>query len=346
MAIKVAIVGATGYTGLELIRLLLLHKKVEISLITSRKYSSQKLSQIFPYLIDRFPLICEELDTELVMDRADFIFTALPHKIPQKLIPTFLDNEKKVVDLSADFRFDEAYVYENWYEKHSCPHLLKEAVYGLPEIYNDVIKKAKLVASPGCYPTSVILGLAPLLKENIIDTNRIIIDSASGISGAGREPSLNNLFCEVSENFKAYKIGTHRHTPEIEQELSKLAGTKITVTFTPHLVPINRGILSTIYVEFNGDLKEKDIYTLYKKFYNENSFIRVMPEGKYPDTIQVRGSNYCDLGIKLNKKTNKIIILSAIDNLVKGAAGQAVQNMNLMLGLSEDEGLVNLSLFP
>ncbi|MDY6862694.1 MAG: N-acetyl-gamma-glutamyl-phosphate reductase, partial [Thermodesulfobacteriota bacterium] len=302
--------------------------------------------QIFPYLADRFHLTCEEPDIETVVNMADFIFTALPHKVPQKLIPAFLDNGKKVVDLSADFRFDEAWVYENWYEKHSCPHLLKTAVYGLPEIYREKIKKAEIIANPGCYPTSVILGLAPLLKEDIIDTGRIIIDSASAISGAGREPSPNNLFCEVSENFKAYGIGTHRHTPEIEQEISKLRGKKVVVTFTPHLIPINRGILSTIYTEYRGNFEEKDVYNLYKNFYKDEKFIRVMPQGKYPDTIQVRGSNYCDLGITLNKKTNKIIILSAIDNLVKGAAGQAIQNMNLMLGLSEDEGLKNLPLCP
>lgn len=343
---RIGVVGATGYTGLELIRLLLRHPYVQLSALTAERYIGQPIWKVFPSLLKEINLTCQPLEADPLAERCDFIFTALPHKAAMEVVPSFLQKGIKVVDLSADFRLRDAQVYEEWYEKHTAVQFLKEAVYGIPEIHRQEIKKATLVANPGCYPTSIILALAPALRHKLIDPHSIIADSKSGVSGAGRSAVLSSLYAEVSENFKAYKVTEHRHTPEIEQELSFLAGEKISITFTPHLVPMKRGILSTIYATLAQPLAEKEIYELYDQFYRGEKFVRVRPADLLPSTADVYGSNYCDLGLKVDKRNNRLIILSAIDNLVKGASGQAIQNMNLMLGWEESLGLGVVPLYP
>ncbi|HYA12796.1 MAG TPA: N-acetyl-gamma-glutamyl-phosphate reductase, partial [Syntrophales bacterium] len=270
----------------------------------------------------------------------------LPHGISMSVVPIFLEAGKKVVDLSADFRLRDVTVYEQWYSRHAAPDFIKEAVYGIPELYRDYISNARLVANPGCYPTSVILGLAPLLKAGWIDDASIIVDAKSGVSGAGREPQVGMLFCEVDEGFKAYKVGKHRHTPEMEQEIGILAGHDVRISFTPHLLPISRGILSTIYATLGKDLTDVDLIELYNEFYEGKKFVRIYKSGMFPDISSVRGSNYCDIGLTIDRRTKRVIIICTIDNLIKGASGQALQNMNLMCGISEDTGLNMISLFP
>lgn len=353
--LKVAIAGASGYTGVELIRLLSKHPGVEITAITSEQSAGKNITSIFPSLTKVFESTLEPLSIDNIAAKADLIFTALPHQKAMDVVPLFLNKGKKVVDLSADFRIKDAATYAAWYEEHKAPGLLKEAVYGLPELYRTEIKNARLVANPGCYPTSAILALAPLLKNGLIDTSSIIIDSKSGVSGAGRSATQDTNFPEVNEGFKAYKVAEHRHTPEIEQELSLLSGTRITASFTPHLLPLTRGILSTVYASLGSqesgvrgwdDLDDDAVIDLYKEFYKNEWFVRVYPKGSFPNVANVRGSNFCDIGLKLDKRTNRVVIVSAIDNLTKGASGQAVQNMNIMYGFPEDTALVNLPLFP
>ena len=346
--LNVGIIGASGYTGAELARLLSVHPHVKLTVATSRQFAGKALSTVFPNLRKRVDLLCEDLGPDQLAERADFFFAAVPHKTAMDLVPTLLAAGKKVVDLSADFRIRDAAVYEQWYQPHSCPELLGEAVYGLPELYREQVKKARLVANPGCYPTSVILGLAPLLREKLIDPASLIIDSKSGTSGAGRSASIDTLFCEVADGFRAYKVGgTHRHIPEIEQELSVLASSPVTVSFTPHLLPISRGILSTIYATLCANkLSEQDIQALYESTYHNEPFVRVCPAGSFPATQHLRGSNCCDIGLKLDQRTGRIIVISAIDNVTKGASGQAVQNMNLMNGWDEDCSLRGAALFP
>jgi len=259
---------------------------------------------------------------------------------------SFLETGRRLIDLSADFRLRDAACYGQWYGKHRAEHVLREAVYGLPELYREKIRGARFVANPGCYPTSVILGMAPLLKGNFVDPGSIIADSKSGVSGAGREPQVGSLFCEVDGGFKAYKIAGHRHTPEIEQELSVLAGRDIRITFTPHLLPLNRGILSTIYASLAKDADAGAVLSAYRTFYREEPFVRVYPAGSFPNVSSVRGSNYCDIGVAVDKRTGRSIVVAAIDNLFKGASGQAVQNMNLMCGFPEATGLDICPLFP
>jgi N-acetyl-gamma-glutamyl-phosphate reductase len=264
-----------------------------------------------------------------------------------EVVPTFLKLKRKVIDLSADYRLHDAEVYGRWYEPHLNPELLEKAVYGLPEVRRTKIAKARLVANPGCYPTSVTLGLAPLLRKGLIDTATIIADSKSGVTGAGRSAKVENLYCEINDGFKAYGVGgVHRHIPEIEQELSEIAGKPVTITFTPHLVPMDRGILSTIYAKLLGSSSQKEIFALYETFYHGEPFVRVLPVGSFPSTSHVKGSNFCDIGIAVDERTGRVIVVSAIDNLVKGASGQAVQNMNLVCGLPESMGLEGLALFP
>jgi N-acetyl-gamma-glutamyl-phosphate reductase len=274
------------------------------------------------------------------------IFMATPHGEAMAVAPAFVDAGKKVIDLSADFRLRNLDVFEKWYHKHSAPELAMKAVYGIPELYRDEIRKAQLVANPGCYPTSAILALAPALREKIIDPATIIIDSKSGVSGAGRDPVIGSLFCEVDEGFKAYKVNEHRHGPEIEQELSVLAGSEVKVSFTPHLLPLTRGILSTIYASLKKTLSTAELIDLYNDFYKGEHFVRVLRRGMYPNVSSVKGTNFCHVGLSVDPRTNRVIILSAIDNLVKGASGQAVQNMNLMCGLREDTALDMIALFP
>lgn len=345
--LNVAIVGASGYTGLELIRILHGHPEVALVCLTSEQSAGKRISDVFPTLRGRCDLVLENLEPVRVAEKADLIFTALPHKAAMEVVPTFLKLGKRVVDLSADYRLSDAAVYGEWYEPHLNPALLKKAVYGLPEIRRTKIKGARLVANPGCYPTSIILGLAPLLKKGFINPHSIIADAASGVSGAGRAAKVDSLYCEVNEGFKAYGVGgVHRHTPEIEQELSLVAKTALKITFTPHLVPMDRGILSTIYAAPVKPVTGAQLVKLYQEFYQGEPFVRVLSAGSLPSTAFVRGSNFCDVAPLVDARTGRIIVVSAIDNLVKGAAGQAVQNMNLVCGFPETMGLDGLGLFP
>ena len=314
---------------------------------TSRQYADRPLSDIFQNLRGKVDILCENLPVEELCRKADLFFTAVPHKTAMDLVPVLLAAGKKVVDLSADFRLRDVAVYEQWYQPHSSSRLVKEAVYGLPELYRKDIAGCRLVANPGCYPTSIILGLAPLLKAGAIQPQSIIADSKSGTSGAGRTAQTGNLFCEVHDGFRPYKVGrTHRHTPEIEQEVSALAGQAVNITFTPHLLPIARGILSTVYATLTPGFNRQTISELYREEYGAEPFIRLLGEDIFPATQFVRGSNFCDISFKIDPATERIIIMSAIDNIVKGASGQAVQNMNIMCGFAETAGLGIVPLFP
>ncbi|HEX7504201.1 MAG TPA: N-acetyl-gamma-glutamyl-phosphate reductase [Syntrophales bacterium] len=344
--IRVGIYGGSGYTGLELMRILLRHPDAKVVGLTSRKFKGKPLSDTYPLFEGLTDITFIDASPEELAGMADVIFMATPHGEAMAVAPAFIDAGKKVIDLSADFRLRNLDVFEKWYHKHSAPGLAKKAVYGIPELYRDEIRKAQLVANPGCYPTSAILGLAPALREKIIDPATIIIDSKSGVSGAGRDPVIGSLFCEVDEGFKAYKVNEHRHGPEIEQELSALAGLEVKVLFTPHLLPLNRGILSTMYASLNKTLSTDDLIDIYKKCYNNEPFVQVLRKGMYPNVSSVKGTNNCHIGLSVDVRTNRVIILSAIDNLVKGASGQAVQNMNLMCGLREDAALDMIALFP
>ena len=347
--LNVAIVGSSGYTGGELMRILLGHPNVTVSAITSERSAGQPITVLFPHLAGLTKLVCESLDPAVIAKKASFVFLALPHVTAQDAANKFRALGTKVVDLSADYRLADPAVYEQWYEhRHQYPELLKQAVYGLPELRREQIKKASLIANPGCYPTSAILGLAPLIRQGrgIVDLASIIIDAKSGITGAGRSPALAYHYPEANEGLMAYKIGTHRHTPEIEQELSALAGQPVTVSFTPHLIPMNRGILSTIYARLTEDTDTTMLHARYREFYKHEPFVRVLPLGQSPNVRNVRGSNFCDIGVTADPRTGRAVVVSAIDNLVKGAAGQAIQNMNLMMGFEETTGLTSAGLFP
>lgn len=340
---KAAILGGTGYTGVELVRLLTLHPEVELVFISSESSAGKKISDIHPQFKGCVDLKLEPMEVERIPQAVDMVFCALPHGRSASTVAALRENKFRVIDLSADFRLTEAALYEEWYAAdHPVKELLGSAVYGLPELYTEEIKKAGLIANPGCYPTSVILALAPLLKEGLVDLDTIIIDSKSGVSGAGRIPRQAFHFPECSDNFKAYRVASHQHTPEIEQELGYLAGHNLQVTFTPHLVPMNRGILSTIYLKLKKPGDGEELYTLAEKFYSGSPFVRILEQPALPETRFVRGSNYCDIAIRFDPRTNNVIVISAIDNLVKGASGQAVQNMNIMLGLPEETGLAQL----
>lgn len=344
--VKVAIVGASGYTGVELARLLHAHPAVEITCVTSRQNAGEELAAVFPSLFQEVVQICDEVDPGLICEKADVIFTALPHKTAMEVVPSFLAAGKKVIDLSADYRLRDVHVYRQWYQEHTSPELLTEAVYGLPEIYRENVRGARLVANPGCYPTSVALALKPLLKENLVDIATLVADAKSGTSGAGRSAKLGSLFCEVNEGFKPYGVASHRHTPEIEQTLSEVAGQAVRLTFTPHLLPVNRGILSTCYAQLVSAVSAEDLRQLYADHYGDEPFVRVLPAGVWPNVAYVRGSNFCDVNLACDSRTGRVIVMAAIDNLVKGAAGQAIQNMNLILGEDERLGLGQLPLFP
>jgi N-acetyl-gamma-glutamyl-phosphate reductase len=344
--VKVAIVGASGYTGVELVRLLHAHPAVEITCLTSRQSVGEEIGNVFPSLYRAIPHVCDEVDIDLVCSRADLVFTALPHQAAMAVVPSFLQAGKRVIDLSADYRLRDASVYEQWYQVHDSPNLLTEAVYGLPEIYREKIPAARLVANPGCYPTSVALALKPLLQQDLVDPSSLVADAKSGTSGAGRSAKLGSLFCEVNEGFKPYGVANHRHTPEIEQTLSDVAGAAVRITFTPHLLPINRGILATCYARLSAALSPDDLRGIYHEHYGKEPFVRLLPEDIWPNVANVRGSNFCDINLTVDVRTGRLIVVSAIDNLVKGAAGQAVQNLNLMLGERENLGLEQLPLFP
>lgn len=344
--VKVAIFGASGYTGQELARILLSHPQAELVAVTSRRFAGMPVAEVFPALSGLTSLKYQNVKPKEIADASDVIFLALPHGVSMDVAPVFIQAGKKVIDLSADYRLRDLATYENWYAKHSSAGILKDAVYGIPELYRQEIKKTKLVANPGCYPTSIILGLAPALKNKLLDTSTIIADSASGVSGAGREPQTDSLFCEVEGGFKAYKVGKHRHTPEIEQELNSLAGEKFAISFTPHLLPVKRGILSTIYASLKKEITLPELHSLYSSFYAAEKFVRLCPAGAYPNISSVCGSNYCDIGLALDPRTKRVIIMAAIDNLIKGAAGQAVQNMNIICGFEEEAGLEAVPLYP
>ncbi len=337
--LRVAIAGASGYTGFELVRLLSAHPEVCLTMITSRAHNGHRLDSVYPALKGFCDLIFVNPEADRLVAEADLVFTALPHQAAMNLVPHLLDGGVKVVDLSADYRFRNADTYQEWYQAHKTPHLLSEAVYGLPELYREKIKTARLVGNPGCYPTSVILGIAPLLAHSLIDPRTIIADSKSGVSGAGRGASLAVHFCEVNDGFKAYGVAQHRHTPEMEQELSLLAGEPLCITFTPHLVPMTRGILSTMYGQLQQGVSLARVDEAFRDFYQGASFVRLCDSKTLPVTLQVRGSNYCDLAWRLDPRTGRVIVISVIDNLTRGASGQAICNMNLMSGFPEDMGL-------
>jgi N-acetyl-gamma-glutamyl-phosphate reductase len=346
MKTKVGIIGATGYTGVELLRLLLHHPEVEVTALTSQKYAGLPIDQVFPSLMKYLQLKCEELNLDQVSKKTDFIFTAVPHKTAMETVPSFVQRGKRVVDLSADFRLQDPAVYERWYQKHTAPELLKDSVYGLPELHRKKIREARIVGNPGCYPTGALIGLIPLVEKGMISLESIIIDSKSGVSGAGRDVVLESLFCEVNEGVRAYKIFEHRHTPEIEQELSQLVQKKVNVTFVPHLIPIDRGILTTLYVILAKKMKTEEVLNIFERYYEKEPFVRICQKGKIPNTKNVRGSNYCDIGVKVNEGDGRGVVVTAIDNLVKGASGEAVQNMNIMLGYPETMGLDVVPLWP
>jgi N-acetyl-gamma-glutamyl-phosphate reductase len=344
--IKVAIIGASGYAGLELVRLLVRHPGCELVALTSREWAGRPFSQVFPALAGICDLPFEAPDPEAIASRAEAVFTSVPHQTAMAVVPTLLAANCRVVDLSADFRFRDAATYETWYQPHTAPELLAEAVYGLPELHDFAIGKARLVGNPGCYPTCVILGFAPLVAAKLVHLNSLIADCKSGTSGAGRQTSLTTQYCEVNEGFRAYKVADHRHNPEMEQELSLLAGAPVSVTFSPHLVPMSRGILGTLYASLVQPLTEVELLDVFQNFYQGQPFIRLHPAGSFPNTIHVRGSNYCDLGIKVDQARGRVIVMSAIDNLARGAASQAVHNFNLMAGFPETTAIESVPLFP
>jgi N-acetyl-gamma-glutamyl-phosphate reductase len=339
--IRVGIVGITGYTGEELLRIISKHNDVRITGLYGRSYSKDRfLKDIYP-CFNNFDLKVEGFDVKKIISRSDVVFLALPHAVSFEIIPPILDAGTKVIDLSADFRLSVSEIYEKWYAvKHTAKEYLNSAVYGLPELNENKIKRALLVANPGCYPTSVILGCAPAITYGLVDLNGIIIDSKSGISGSGRKKS-QEYFSNEHPNFRAYKIaGEHRHIPEIEQELSVLSGEAVVVSFTPHIIPVERGMLSTIYLNMKSPVSTSFIVEKYREFYVGRQFIKILNEGMVPGIRDVLNSNYCEISVKVDERTNKLIIVSVIDNLVKGASGQAVQNMNIMFGLSESTGLL------
>ena len=345
--IKVCIIGATGYAGSELVRILLGHKDVEIKWYGSRSYIDKKYASIYQNFFQLVDATCMDDNMEALADQVDVIFTATPQGLCASLVNEEILSKVKIIDLSADFRIKDVKVYEEWYKlEHKSPQFIEEAVYGLCEINREDVKKARLVANPGCYTTCSILTCYPLVKEGIIDPNTIIVDAKSGTSGAGRGAKVDNLFCEVNENMKAYGVATHRHTPEIEEQLGYACGEKITINFTPHLVPMNRGILATAYASLKKDVTYEEVKAIYDKYYADEKFVRVLEKDVCPQTKWVEGSNYVDVNFKIDPRTNRIIMMGAIDNLVKGAAGQAVQNMNLMFGLKESEGLELVPMFP
>jgi len=340
--IRAAVAGATGYAGAELVRILSGHPGVELTVITSRQHAGQRFDRIFPAMAGRVHLVCEELNDERVCDRADVLFTALPHKLPMNVAPEILKRGRRLIDLSADFRFNDAAVYEAVYQPHASRELLSEAVYGLSEVYTSQIRDARLIGNPGCYPTSVLLPLIPLVKSGLIEVEGIVADCKSGVSGAGRSLALTAHYGEVNESFKAYKVAAHRHNPEMETYLGRAAGRPVALTFVPHLVPMTRGMLATIYARPAAGVTAQTVQECLSAFYADCPFVRLRPAGMPPDTLHVRGSNYCDIGFVVDDRTQRLILMAAIDNLVKGAAGQAVQNMNLMFGLDEAAGLAQI----
>ena len=345
--IKAGIIGATGYAGGELVRILTGHKDVEIKWYGSRSYIDKKYAEVYQNMFQIVDDKCMDDNMEALADEVDVIFTATPQGLCASLVNEEILSKVKIVDLSADFRIKDVATYEEWYKiQHPTPQFIPEAVYGLCEINREAVKKARLVANPGCYPTCSTLSIYPLLKEGLIDPGTIIIDAKSGTSGAGRGAKVDNLYCEVNENIKAYGVANHRHTPEIEEQLSYAAGQPVLINFTPHLVPMNRGILITAYASLKKEVSYEEVKAAYDKYYANEKFVRVLEKDVCPQTKWVEGSNYVDVNFKIDPRTKRAIMMGAMDNLVKGAAGQAVQNMNLMFGLKESEGLELVPMFP
>lgn len=346
---KVGIIGARGFTGGELVRILLRHPGVSLSYVTSESHAGESLSDTFPTLLGQTDLKYEAFNSEEALNKADVFIFAMPEGEAMKRAPQLLAQGAKIVDLSGDFRLKDAAIYQKWYKReHVAPDLLGKAVYGLPELHRSEIKSAQLVANPGCYPTSSILALAPLMKEKALDPESILVDSKSGVSGAGGRAAMGGEYSYplINDSFRAYGLVSHRHTPEIEQELGLQAGTEAMVQFTPHLVPMTRGILSTAYAEMTTEMSLDEIQSLYENFYKDEPFVQVLPKGQLPQTKHVCGSNHCHIGMNYDSRTHRVIVVSAIDNLVKGAAGQAVQNMNLLCGLPETQGIDLIALYP
>ncbi len=349
--IKVGIIGATGYAGAEIVRLLQGHPDAKVVWYGSRSYIDEKYSNIYGNLFKLVDAKCMDDNMQQLADEVDVIFTATPQGLCASLVDEEILNKVKIIDLSADFRLKDVSVYEKWYKiEHKAPRFIEEAVYGLCEINREKIKGARLIANPGCYTTCSILTAYPLIKEGLIDPDTLIVDALSGVSGAGRGAKVANLYCEVNESCKPYGVATHRHTPEIEEQLGYAAGKEMVINFTPHLVPMNRGILATEYAKLvpkNGKLPTSDdIRAAYEKYYGNEKFIRLLDNGVYPETRWVECSNYVDIGFKVDERTGRVILMGAIDNLVKGAAGQAVQNMNIAFGLEESKGLDIVPCFP
>jgi N-acetyl-gamma-glutamyl-phosphate reductase len=345
--LKVGIIGASGYTGGELIRILTQHPMVEIAAITSRTHEGKKLEEVFPSFVGWDGPVFSGSDSPEGVAGCDLVFLAVPHSVAIQLAPPLLAKGQKVIDLGADFRFRNYQTYEKWYKlEHSQPDLTKNAVYGLPEIYRNQIREAKVIGNPGCYPTSAILGIYPALKNGLIDPVSIIIDSKSGVSGAGRKAEVAYLYPELFGNFKAYGIPSHRHTPEIEQELENIYGGEITVSFTPHLLPVARGILSTIHLKLKQKMTTAQVTDIYSNIYKGEPFVKVIPEPALPDLKGVIGTNCCHIGLRVDERTGSLIVVSVIDNMVKGASGQAVQNMNLMSDFPETMGLSQWPVYP
>lgn len=350
--IKAGIIGSTGYAGSELVRILLNHPEVEIAWYGSRSYIDQKYASIYGNMFELVEDICKGDDIAALADEVDVIFTATPQGFLAGVLTEEILSKVKIVDLSADYRIKDVAIYEKWYGiEHKSPQFIEEAVYGLCEVNREDVKKARLVANPGCYTTCSILTAYPLVKEGLIDPATLIVDAKSGTSGAGRGAKVNNLYCEVNENIKAYGVASHRHTPEIEEQLGYACGGEVVINFTPHLVPMNRGILATEYATLvkkaDGSLPTaEEIKAVYDKYYAKEKFVRVLGNGACPETKWVEGSNYVDIGFKIDERTGRIIMMGALDNIVKGAAGQAVQNMNLLFGFDEDMGLNLVPMFP
>jgi N-acetyl-gamma-glutamyl-phosphate reductase len=344
--IKASVIGGTGYAGQTLVRILLRHPEVEVVTIGSRSYTGQKFSDVYRNYENVTELICEKADLSELAEKSDVVFLALPHGIASKTVTKEILNKTKIIDLGADYRLKDINVYDEWYQtEHFSSFLLEEAVYGLCELHREEIRQARLVSNPGCYTTCSILSLAPLIKNNLIDVNSIIVDAKSGVTGAGRGTILDLMYSECNETIKAYKIGEHRHTPEIEQELRLLNGENFNILFTPHLVPMNRGILALSYGTLKTEISLAELRKVYKDFYKDEYFVRIHEE-TVPETKWVKGTNYCDIGLKIDPRTNRVIVVGAIDNLMKGAASQAVQNMNILFELEEKTGIDFIADFP
>lgn len=344
---KAAIIGGTGYGAIELIRFLHLHPHVEVTTIISRSSQGESISTIYPHLRDIVEIKLANLNIEELAETVDIVFFAAPPGVSKDILPDLVDKGMKCIDLSGDFRLSDPETYQEWYKISPAPaSYLKEACYGLTEIYPEEIKKASFIANPGCYPTATLLGLMPVLKSGLVDPSSIIVDAKSGVSGAGRSASAMTHFSEMNENFKAYKLGQHKHIPEIEQLIHRESGQEANVTFTTHLVPMTRGIMATMYADLNNNQSTAELLAVYEEFYKKAPFVRIRPEGTWPSTREVYGSNYCDIGLYADARTNRLTIVSVIDNLVKGASGQAIHNMNVMFGWEETTGLKNIPVYP